>query len=60
VNLVLAERKARVSAPESGATAPQNQWVALRAAHDLALEKPKSHVLVHLYNHARTYFSKNV
>jgi len=45
-NLVLAERKARVSAPESGATAAQNQWVALRAAHDLALEKPKSHVLV--------------
>lgn len=49
-NLVLAGRQARVSAPESGANAPQNrgqnQWAALRAAHDLALKKPTSFVLV--------------
>ena len=45
-NLVLAERKARISAPESGAVAPQNQWAALCAAHDLALKKTKSHVFL--------------
>jgi len=56
----LAERKARVSAPESGAVAPQNQWAALRAALRMVDKKPKSQILVYLYNHARTYFSKNV
>ena len=45
-NLVLAERKARVSAPESGAVAPQNQWAALRAALRMVDKKPKSQILV--------------
>lgn len=45
-NLVLAERKARVSAQESGATAPQNQWAALRVALRMVDEKPKSQILV--------------
>jgi len=50
----------RTSALPSGKNSSgQNQWAALCAAHDLALKKPKSFVLVYLYNHARTYFSKN-
>ena len=58
-NLVLAGGNARAEGAESGANAPQNQWAALCAAHDLALKKSKSFILVYLYNHARTYFSKN-
>jgi len=58
-NLVLAGGWVRAEGAESGANAPQNQWAALCAAHDLALKKPKSFVMVYLYNHARTYFSKN-
>jgi len=42
----LAGGRVRAEGAESGANAPQNQWAALCAAHDLALEKPKSFVLV--------------
>ncbi|HXF43950.1 MAG TPA: hypothetical protein VNK70_00510 [Candidatus Paceibacterota bacterium] len=59
-NLVLANREARLAAPSGKDLSWQNQWAALCAAHDLALKKPKSFVLVYLYNHARTYFSKNL
>jgi hypothetical protein len=58
-NLRLAGGQVRAEGAESGANAPQNQWAALCAAHDLALKKPSSFVMVYLYNHARTYFSKN-
>jgi site-specific DNA recombinase len=59
-NLVLANREVRLRAPSGIEIPPQNQWAALCAAHDLALKKPKSFVLVYLYNHARTYFSRNL
>jgi hypothetical protein len=42
----LAGGRVRAEGAESGANAPQNQWAALCAAHDLALKKPKSFVLV--------------
>ena len=49
-NLVLAGRKIRHGVHDGGANAPQNrgqnQWAALCAAHDLALKKPTSFVLV--------------
>ena len=45
-NLVLANREARLRAPSGEDFPPQNQWAALCAAHDLALKKPKSFVLV--------------
>ncbi|MBI2798198.1 hypothetical protein HYX70_02765 [Candidatus Saccharibacteria bacterium] len=45
-NLVLANREARLRAPSGEDLPPQNQWAALCAAHDLALKKPKSFVLV--------------
>jgi len=37
----------------------QNQWAALCAAHQIVGKKPLSHILVWLYNQARTYFIKN-
>ena len=46
-NLILAAREARRRA--------QNQWAALCAAHKMALSKPRSQVLVWLYNSARTF-----
>jgi len=55
-NLVLANREARLRAPSGEDFPPQNQWAALCAAHELALKKPSSFVLVYLYNFARTYF----
>jgi hypothetical protein len=58
-NLFLANREARLRAPSGMDSSGQNQWAALRAAHEMVSEKPKSMVLVWLYNHARTYFSKN-
>jgi len=58
-NLVLAGKQARVSAPKSGVDAPQTQWAALRAAHQMVGQKPKSLILEHLYDFARTYFIKN-
>ena len=63
-NLLLAGKEARERAPESGANAPQNrgqnQWAALRAAHQLASEKSESFLLVWLYNQVRTYFIANL
>src|SRR3989344_4837722 len=44
-NLVLAGREARVSAPISPDFSPQNQWVALRAAHQFVGQKPASLIL---------------
>jgi len=58
-NLFLANREARLCAPSGIDSEPQNQWAALRAALEMASKKPKSMVLVWLYNSARTYFSKN-
>ncbi|MBI5306287.1 hypothetical protein HZB04_01755 [Candidatus Wolfebacteria bacterium] len=45
-NLVLANREARLRAPSGEDSSGQNQWAALCAAHELALKKPKSFVLV--------------
>jgi site-specific DNA recombinase len=45
-NLVLANREARLRAPSGEDSSGQNQWAALCAAHDLALKKLKSFVLV--------------
>jgi len=46
-NLFWAGREARVCAPSGISFPPQNQWAALRAAHQMVSEKPKSMVLVH-------------
>gem|GEM_PF-5173082 len=45
-NLFLSSREARVCAPSGKDSSAQNQWAALRAAHEMASEKPKSMVLV--------------
>ncbi len=45
-NLVLANREARLAAPSGKEFSPQNQWAAVSAAHDLALKKSRSQVLV--------------
>ena len=45
-NLVLANREARLRAPSGEDSLGQNQWAALCAAHELALKKPSSFVLV--------------
>jgi predicted phage tail protein len=45
-NLLLASREARLRAPSGIDSEPQNQWAALRAAHEMASEKPKSMVLM--------------
>ena len=55
-HLVLANREARLRAPSGEDSSGQNAWAALRAAHDLALKKPKSFVMVSLLYQARTYF----
>jgi hypothetical protein len=59
-NLFLANREVRLAAPSGLDSPPQNQWAALRAAHEMVSEKPKSMVLVYLYNSARTHFTKNI
>jgi len=56
----LSGREARLCAPSGNDSSGQNQWAALCAAHEMASEKPKSMVLVSLYNSARTYFIKNL
>jgi len=56
----LANREARLRAPSGEDLSGENQWAALRAAHDLASKKSSSFIVVWLYNHARTYFSKNL
>ncbi len=58
-NLFLSGREARVCAPGGLDSPPQNQWAALRAAHEMVSEKPKSMVLVQLYDQIRTYFERN-
>jgi hypothetical protein len=58
-NLFLSSREARLCAPSGLDSSGQNQWAALQAAHEMASEKPKSMVLVSLYNSARTHFIKN-
>jgi len=58
-NLLLSGKEARVRAPKIGENSAQNQWAALQAAHQMASEKPKSFVLVWLYNQIRTHFIAN-
>jgi hypothetical protein len=58
-NLFLANREARLCAPSGIDSPPENQWAALRAAHEMVSEKPKSMVLVSLYNSARTHFQQS-
>jgi hypothetical protein len=58
-NLFLSGREARLRAPSGIDFPPQNQWAALRAAHEMVSEKPRNLVLVWLYNLTRTHFSKN-
>jgi len=52
----LAGGEARAEGAQDGANAPQNQWAAVAAAHQLALEKPSSFIVVYLYNKVRPYF----
>jgi hypothetical protein len=58
-NLVLANREARLAAPSGLDSAPQNQWAALRAAHQFVGQKSESEILEYIYDCARTYFIKN-
>ena len=58
-NLVLANREARLRAPSGTDLSGENQWAALRAAHQMVGLKPKSLILECLYDSARTYFIKN-
>lgn len=44
-NLVLANREARLCAPSGSDFPPQNQWAALRAAHQLVGQKSESLIL---------------
>ena len=44
-NLVLANREARLTAPSGSDFPPQNQWAALRAAHQFAGQKSESLIL---------------
>ena len=45
-NLFLSGHEACLGGPSGSELKPQNQWAALRAAHEMASEKPKSMVLV--------------
>ena len=45
-NLFLSSREAHFSAPSGGENKAENQWVALRAAHEMASKIPESQVLV--------------
>jgi site-specific DNA recombinase len=45
-NLVLANREARLRAPSGEDLSGENQWAALRAAHDLASKKSSSFIVV--------------
>ncbi len=61
-NLLLGEKTVSVAegdAPNSFGKMEGNQWDALRASHFMASSKPKSLILEHLYDTARTYFIKN-
>jgi len=58
-NLVLANREARLCAPSGEDFPPQNQWAALRAAHQFVGQKSESLILEYLYDCARTHFIKN-
>jgi len=60
VNLVLANREARLRASSGKDSSGQTQWAALQAAHQMTSKKPSSFIVVYLYNQARTYFSKNL
>jgi len=59
-NLVLANREARLRAPSGEDFPPQNQWAALRAAHQFVGQKSESLILEYLYDRARTHFIKNL
>ena len=58
-NLVLANREARLRAPSGEDLPGENQWAALRAAHQFVGQKSESLILEYLYDCARTYFIKN-
>ena len=58
-NLVLANREARLCAPSGEDLSGENQWAALRAAHQMVGQKSESLILEYLYDCARTYFIKN-
>lgn len=45
-NLFLAGGEARAEGAQDGANAPQNQWAAVAAAHQMALKKPFSFIVV--------------
>jgi len=55
----LANREARLRAPSGSDSAGENQWAALRAAHQFVGQKSESQILEHLYDCARTHFIKN-
>ena len=45
-NLVLAGGEKRAEGAQDGGNAPQNQWAAVAAAHQMALKKPSSFIVV--------------
>ena len=47
-NLVLAGGETRTEGAQDGANAPQNQWAAVAAAHQMALKKPLSFIVVRI------------
>ena len=59
LNLVLANREARLRAPSGEDLSGENQWAALRAAHRFVGQKSESLILEYLYDRARTHFIKN-
>ena len=59
LNLVLANREARRSAPSGTDFPSQKHWAAISAAHDFVGKKEKSFIVAYLYDEVRTYFVEN-
>ncbi|PIT92751.1 MAG: hypothetical protein COU08_00675 [Candidatus Harrisonbacteria bacterium CG10_big_fil_rev_8_21_14_0_10_42_17] len=59
-NFVLANREALLCAPSGEDLSGENQWAALRAAHQFIGQKLESLILEYLYDCARTHFIKNL
>jgi len=59
LNLVLANREARHSAPSGTNSPARTHWAALCAARENLRKFPESQIIVSLYNLVRTHFIKN-
>ena len=56
LNLVLANREARRSAPSGTNFPSQKHWAAISAAHEKIGKFPESFIVARLYDEVRTYF----